>query len=105
MSGIISQWRAQVLMLLLVVIPIGAYTLMHHVDFASQAATVQQTIDSIGNETIQKQMLVPVALANRLPVGLMGLVAAVFLAAQISTDDTYLHSWGSIFIQDVILPI
>ena len=30
--------------------------------------------------------------------------AAVMLAAFISTHDTYLHSWGSIFIQDVVLP-
>ncbi len=27
------------------------------------------------------------------------------LAAFISTHDTYLHSWGSIFVQDVILPL
>jgi SSS family solute:Na+ symporter len=34
----------------------------------------------------------------------MGAFAAVMLAAFISTHDTYLHSWGSIFIQDVIMP-
>ncbi len=104
MSGIISQWRAQILLLLLAMIPIGAYALMHHVDFSAQAAAVQHTVDAIGNETIQNQMLVPVALAKMLPVGLLGLVVAVFFAAQVSTDDTYLHSWGSIFVQDVILP-
>lgn len=104
MAGIISQWRAQVQMLLLVMIPIGAYTLMHHVNFAPQAAAVQQTVDAIGDLTIQNQMLVPLALAKMLPAGLMGLVVAVFFAAQVSTDDTYLHSWGSIFVQDVILP-
>ena len=27
------------------------------------------------------------------------------LAAFISTHDTYLHSWGSIFIQDVVMPL
>jgi SSS family solute:Na+ symporter len=35
---------------------------------------------------------------------LLGGFFAVMLAAFISTHDTYLHSWGSIFIQDVILP-
>ena len=44
------------------------------------------------------------ALAAILPIGLMGLMCAAFLAAFISTHDTYLHSWGSILIQDVILP-
>jgi len=43
-------------------------------------------------------------LTKLLPVGLMGAFAAVMLAAFISTHDTYLHSWGSIFIQDVVMP-
>jgi len=37
--------------------------------------------------------------------GLLGAFAAVMLAAFISTHDTYLHSWGSIFVQDVWLPL
>ena len=43
-------------------------------------------------------------LSNILPMGLMGAFAAVMFAAFISTHDTYLHSWGSIFIQDVVMP-
>jgi SSS family solute:Na+ symporter len=35
----------------------------------------------------------------------MGLMAAVMLMAAVSTDNTYLHSWGSIFVQDVLMPI
>ena len=35
----------------------------------------------------------------------MGAFAAVMLAAFISTHDTYLHSWASIFIQDVVMPL
>ena len=38
------------------------------------------------------------------PTGLLGLMCAAMLAAFISTHDTYLHSWGSILVQDVILP-
>ncbi|MEN8256063.1 MAG: sodium:solute symporter, partial [Verrucomicrobiota bacterium] len=33
-----------------------------------------------------------------------GLFAAVMIAMAISTDDTNLHSWSSIFVQDVIMP-
>ena len=36
---------------------------------------------------------------------LLGLFAAVIFGCAISCDDTYVHAWGSIFIQDVVLPI
>ena len=49
-------------------------------------------------------MRAPFVLSEVLPVGLLGAFAALMLAAFISTHDTYLHSWGSIFIQDVIMP-
>ena len=39
-----------------------------------------------------------------LPAGALGLLTAAMLAAFISTHDTYLHSWGTIFVQDVLLP-
>ncbi|MHC4903140.1 MAG: sodium:solute symporter family transporter, partial [Planctomycetota bacterium] len=55
-------------------------------------------------ETLQNQLRTPYALAAILPAGLLGLLCAALLAAFISTHDTYLHSWGSIFVQDVILP-
>ena len=44
---------------------------MHHANFAPQAVAVQQTIDAIGDATIQKQMLVPIAITKMLPVGLL----------------------------------
>lgn len=47
----------------------------------------------------------PVAVSHFLPVGLIGAFAAVMLFLMISTDTTYLHSWGSILIQDVVLPL
>ena len=36
---------------------------------------------------------------------LIGAFAAVMFFLMLSTDITYLHSWGSIFIQDVVLPL
>jgi SSS family solute:Na+ symporter len=49
-------------------------------------------------------MTVPIGLTYILPIGITGLFAAVMMAAAISTDNTYLHSWSSIFVQDVLLP-
>jgi SSS family solute:Na+ symporter len=83
----------------------GAYTLLHHPDFAAQARAARAVIASIENPQIQKQMTTPIAMTYYLPPGLLGVFAAIMLAAFISTHDTYLHSWGSVLIQDVVLPL
>jgi len=56
-------------------------------------------------ETIQNQMRVPVALRDILPVGVLGAFCAVMIFLMISVDSSYLHSWGSILIQDLVLPM
>lgn len=104
MSGIIGVWRTQTLYVLAIMLPICIFTFLTHPEFSDKAGTVHQIINSISDSTIRSQMTVPVGLAHILPVGIMGLFAASMFASAITTDDTYLHSWGSIFIQDVILP-
>lgn len=110
MAGVLNGWRFRVLLLVALVVPLAVRTLMHHPDFTEQAAAVQQSLDSVQAPTVdqaatlQTQLRTPYALAVMLPTGLLGLMCAAMLAAFISTHDTYLHSWGSIFVQDVILP-
>ncbi len=105
MAGILGEFRGQVLFLMSVLVPIYIFAMMNLPEFSIQAGAVTDTLAGIDNEQIQKQMLVPVGMAQLLPVGVMGLFAAVVVAAAVSTDDTYLHSWGSIFIQDVVMPL
>lgn len=104
MAGILAGFRAQVLFLLTMLVPLFVFAMMHLPEYAAQADAVNATLATIENPQIQKQMLVPSGVSQLLPIGVIGLFAAVIVAAAVSTDDTYLHSWGSIFIQDVVMP-
>ena len=55
--------------------------------------------------TIFGQMRVPMAIKYILPTGLIGIFCALGIFLMISTDTTYLHSWGGIIVQDIILPL
>jgi len=77
---------------------------MQHPQFAADSAAIQTEINKIDNPTLQTQMTVPLALAYMLPVGVKGCFCAIMLFLLVSTDVSYLHSWGSILIQDVVLP-
>lgn len=103
MSRFLGTWRSLIQTVLLVFIPICAFTFFHHPDFTSQAAQLNAELAQIGGQSAV-QARVPAFLTHILPVGLVGVFAAVMFAAMLSTDDTYLHSWGSILIQDVVLP-
>ncbi|QHI70668.1 sodium:solute symporter family protein [Tichowtungia aerotolerans] len=105
MAGILGTWRFAVQLMFLVLLPVVAYFVMHNTQFAAIAADVTSSLDTINNPQVAKQMTVPLVLARILPTGLLGAMCALMLCAFISTHDTYLHSWGSIFIQDVFQPL
>ena len=105
MARVLSEWRNGVTYLMLMLRPIAAYVILHHQGYGAEAAAARATLDGITDPQINSQLTVPVALLSFLPVGVVGLLAAAMVAAAVSTDDTYLHSWGSIFVQDVVLPL
>jgi SSS family solute:Na+ symporter len=46
----------------------------------------------------------PMFLATIVPAGLMGLLLAAMLAADMSTDSSYMLTWGSIIYNDILAP-
>lgn len=105
MGEVLSNWRnIPQWNLFVVFVPIIAYTVMHNDTFSAVSASVQNMLAGIDSEAVQNQMRIPIVLGEILPIGMVGAFAAIMLAAFISTHDTYLHSWGSIFIQDIIMP-
>ncbi|MFA5689936.1 MAG: hypothetical protein WC959_12485 [Kiritimatiellales bacterium] len=104
MAGILGMWRTVITGFGLLLAPIVAFAVFHHAAFAGDAAVIQTSIDAISDPQVQIQMRTPLMLAHFLPVGMIGLLVALVISAAVSTDDTYLHSWGSIFVQDVLLP-
>ena len=96
---LIPQWG-----LFLVFIPVVAYTIYHHVDFKAVADSINGTLAGAGTDAMQSQLRTPMVLNYLLPIGLKGAFAAIMLAASITVHNTYIHSWGTIFIQDCIQP-
>lgn len=103
MANILAGWRFRVLMLITIIVPVCVHVFFQHADFAQQAAEVNQQLASVPADE-QSSRRAPLMLAAVLPAGMLGLVVATMIACFLSTNDTYLHSWGSILVQDVILP-
>ena len=109
MAGVMGTWRGIAQMLMLMLFPLAVIAIMNETANMAQfdllRAKITETLDAIATtSTMREQLQVPVALSLIMPSGLLGLFVAVMFAAMLSTDDTYMHSWGSILIQDCIMP-
>lgn len=47
----------------------------------------------------------PLFLSQLLPIGVIGLILAGMIAAQMSTDSSYLLCWSSVLVEDVVSPL
>ncbi len=105
MGSILGRWRDMGKAAVVTLLGICAVTFLHHPDFAAQAAVVNAMIGQIADPNVQEQMQSPIAIAHFLPVGVRGLLCAALLMGIFGGDATHLHSWGGIFIQDVLVPL
>jgi len=104
MAGILGQWGVGTLGTVVGFLAVIAYMVMHHPNYAPVAALAQGRLDEITNPAIQKQMIVPIVLGQLVPSGLLGILCASMVMGSVTVQNSYLHSWGSIFIQDVLMP-
>jgi len=58
-----------------------------------------------GTGTVSTMAGMPAFLAQIIPSGLLGIVAAGMLAAFMSTHDSYLLCWSSVITQDIVAPL
>ncbi|MDD5262007.1 MAG: hypothetical protein PHD76_09190 [Methylacidiphilales bacterium] len=105
MGGILGGWREMGKGAVITLLALAAMTYLGHPDFAAGAAKVHTTVQQISNGQIREQMQVPIALATLLPAGVKGVFCVILLMGVFGGDATHLHSWGSIFVQDVLVPL
>ncbi len=104
-ASVLSGFRNVSTMFFIMLLGICGYTYLHHPDFIVGAAAVQEKLKLIEEAQNRDQMQIPLALVEILPIGARGLLCLVMLFSWIAVDGSYLHSWASIFVQDIILPV
>jgi Na+/proline symporter len=101
MGGVLGRWRGFAVGTMITLLAACAMTYLHD---PQGYASVQGVISQIKDPATQDQMRMPTALSQFLPVGVKGMLLSIFVMGIISGDGIHLHSWGSILIQDVIMP-
>jgi len=65
------------------------------------AALAVLTPEQVGDKTL---LAMPKLLSQIVPVGLMGVLVAAMLAADMSTDSSYMLTWSSVIYNDILAP-
>lgn len=104
MAAILSSWRGFGAAVMGSLVAIGAFTLLHHPDFATQQAQVQESLSHIANPQLRTQMTMPMALNILLPPGVKGAFLAICFFGLLASQGLQLHNYGSTLLQDVIMP-
>ncbi|MBC2592934.1 sodium:proline symporter [Ruficoccus amylovorans] len=105
MGNILGRWREYGKQALVYLLAMCAMTYLLHPDFAEQAKVVMQELSLIPDTRAQEQMRIPMAVSHMLPIGVKGAFCAVLIMGIFGGDSTHLHSWGSLFVQDVLVPL
>lgn len=114
MGNLLAQIRWQGILIFFMIFVLMTHVFMSHPAHSETAAAINHSIDvalgthggeGVAGEVARTQMLVPTALTYMLPHGLIGLFCAMMVAALISSSNAMTHAWGSVLMQDIILPL
>jgi SSS family solute:Na+ symporter len=100
MGGVLGRWRLFAAGVMVTLLSVCALTY-----FKTHTAAIDAALANIQDPARRDQMRAPVTLSMMLPVGVKGMLLSICLMGIIAGDGIHLHSWGSIFIQDVVLPL
>ncbi|HEY8965683.1 MAG TPA: hypothetical protein VIM58_04520, partial [Candidatus Methylacidiphilales bacterium] len=105
MAAILGSWRNVGAGAMGALISVGAFTLLHHPDFAAQREAVAEGLKRIANPQLHTQMTMPMALGVLLAPGVKGAFCAIGLFGLLASQGLQLHNYGSTLLQDVVLPL
>ena len=100
MGSILGRWRNFAAGVMITLLSVCALTY-----YKTHSAEIAAALGSITDPSVRDQMRAPVALTMMLPTGVKGMLLAICLMGIIAGDGIHLHSWGSIFVQDVVMPL
>ncbi len=105
MGGLLGRWRSMGKGPVIGLLALCAMAYLHQPAYAPGAAAVHADLAGIANPHIREQMTIPVALTHLLPSGLRGSLCAILILGILGGDSCALHSWGGLFIQDIVVPL
>jgi len=105
MGAIIGGWRAVPQLLCISLMSLATLCVFRLPEYSGIAEQINAQRDTISNVVVKNQMQLPLAMAAILPMGVKGLLCTIMVFISFTCHDTYMHSWGSIFVQDVYMPM
>jgi len=104
MGNFLTNWITSEQLMIITLLALFTFTFLHHDAHAIAAAPVKAALAQFADSTAREQSRLPLSLAYILPHGIKGLLGAVILMGIVTGDCIHLHSWSSIFVQDVLMP-
>lgn len=105
MGNILGTWRQLSITFFSTLVILGGLVVINGSAYQDISISVKTFLNNNFSPAVADQMSIPMAISVVLPLGIKGLLASVLFFLMLSTDTTYIHSWGSILVQDVVLPI